>query len=101
MTGVEIGGQGGIGLTVKAARLDNCWDGIQMSRRHNFLVSGVYSTHNHDDFVENDNFASGTIEDYLVDGCTASTPCVRATRAGCRRPLLLNRRSSFRTPSCE
>ena len=61
-------GNQGNGIQVVAARTDNSWDSMRPTRSENFLMSGIYSTHIRDDWIENDNFAAGVIEDCLIDG---------------------------------
>lgn len=66
LTGIALTGQN---HRVTAARMDNCWDGLSHGRGgHNFHIRGCYATHIHDDWIENDTFCSGLIEDCLVDG---------------------------------
>jgi hypothetical protein len=63
-----LSGVSGSGVRITAARLDNCWDGFSHQRANNWNLRGCMATHNHDDFIENDTFASGVLENCLADG---------------------------------
>lgn len=58
-----------LGAVIEGMRIHNVEDAFVPLKSTDFTIRGNWVSYNRDDCIENDAFASGTIEDNLFDGC--------------------------------